>query len=175
MSDQCCNSGCNVSNERICPEGFRYVKQVMEGPPRIAVMACEGACIKGEVARVATNLLAYQMHRPDAVRICLGDAATGNSGFLELIQQAPHVISIEGCSLQCGTEILKKRTVIDSTAIIASELYEYDKKRYFEIFDLPREIIEQYAQTVADHISKNYFGSPAEHSAKECGCCSGCC
>lgn len=37
---------------RICPEGARYVKQVIAGPPRVALMACEGGCLKGEVARV---------------------------------------------------------------------------------------------------------------------------
>lgn len=160
MSNQCGKTGCGDSMSRICPEGLQYVKKVKEQPDRIAVMACEGACIKGEVARVAANLLAYQMHQQNAVRICLGDAATGNSGFLDLVRQAPQVISIEGCSLQCGTEILKKRfDDLKSSVIVASELYEYDKKRYFEIFDLPRETIDQFAQTVADQVSKEYFGS----------------
>jgi len=176
MSNQCCNSGCDVSNSRICPEGQQYVTKMMEQPDRIAVIACEGACIKGEVARVAANLLAYQMHRQDAIRICLGDAATGNSGFLDLVRRAPQVISIEGCSLQCGTEILKKRIGdLKSTVIVASELYEYNKERFFEIYDLPRETIDQYARTVADQVSKNFFGSPTGNTAKGCECCSGCC
>ena len=78
-------------------------------PPKKAVLACEGGCVKGEVARVAANILAYRMERDKAVRICLGDAATGNSGMLELVTWAPQVIAVEGCPLQYGTEIMRKR------------------------------------------------------------------
>ncbi|MGE5372188.1 MAG: putative zinc-binding protein [Solirubrobacterales bacterium] len=177
MSNQCGNSGCGTSAERICPEGYRYVKQVLEQSPKVAVMACEGACIKGEVARVAANMLAYQMHREDAVRVCLGDAATGNSGFLELVQKAPRVISIEGCSLRCGTEILQNRIKnLEATVINASDFYEYDKSRHFEIFDLPHSTIEDFSRKVADHVSKALFTEqkPAQDQ-NDCGCCCGCC
>ncbi len=78
-------------------------------PPKIAVLACEGGCVKGEVARVAANILAYKLQRDAAVRICLGDAATGNSGMLDLVNRAPKVIAVEGCPLQCGTEIMRYR------------------------------------------------------------------
>jgi len=48
---------------RLCPEGARYVLKVMAGPPRTAILACEGGCLKGEVARVAANIVAYQLER----------------------------------------------------------------------------------------------------------------
>lgn len=35
------------NSARICPEGARYVEKILSGTPRIAVMACEGGCIKG--------------------------------------------------------------------------------------------------------------------------------
>ena len=75
------STGCEQKDNsaRICPEGARYVEKILSGPPRIAVMACEGGCIKGEVARVAANILTYQLEREASVRICLGDAATGGS------------------------------------------------------------------------------------------------
>lgn len=178
MSDQCGKPTCGASKtERICPEGFRYVKQMMEQPPKIAVMACEGACIKGEVARVAANMLAYKMHRDKAVRICLGDAVTGNSGFAELIQRAPEVIAIEGCPLQCGTEILKSRLPdVNPTVVIASSLYEYDKAKYFEIFDLPHSTIEEFATQVANEASKLIASNDKPQDCAPGGCCSqGCC
>ncbi|MCL5047060.1 MAG: putative zinc-binding protein [Actinobacteria bacterium] len=76
---------------------MRYVKRELALPPKRAVVACEGACIKGEVARVAANILAYRLQRDAAVRICSGDASTGNSGMLDLVTRAPEVIAIEGC------------------------------------------------------------------------------
>lgn len=144
--------------------------------PRIAVMACEGGCIKGEVARVAANILAYQLERDAAVRICLGDAVTGNSGFVELVKQAPKTIVIEGCSLNCGTQIMKTRLPDFEPIIVeAIRLYSFDRDKYFEIFDMPRAEIEQYAKIVADYVEKTIFqGEKADESllAPSCNSCS---
>jgi len=62
---------------RICSEGALYVERILTGLPRKAINACEGGCIKGEVARVAANILAYQLERDTAVRICLGYVIIG--------------------------------------------------------------------------------------------------
>ena len=68
MSIQCC-SQCETSS-RVCNDGVNYVKRELVHDPKKAVIACEGACIKGEVARVAANILAYRLKRDLAVRIC---------------------------------------------------------------------------------------------------------
>lgn len=72
-------------------------------------------------------------------RICLGEATTGNSGMLELINQAPEIISIEGCPLHFGSEILKQRVPdLKATIIGAYSLYPPDSITSLEIFDTPR-------------------------------------
>lgn len=143
---------------RVCSDGVNYVKQQQTQEPKTAILSCEGACIKGEVARVAANMLAYRLQRDAAVRICMGDAATGNSGFADLVNRAPKVISVEGCPLSCGVTILKKRLPdLKATVVDASQLYSFDRSKYFEIFDLPREQIEEYAIAVAKHINQNSF------------------
>lgn len=148
MSNQCL-SPCATS--RICPEGLRYVNQQLLSNPKLAVIACEGACIKGEVARVAANMLAYRLEKENMVRICLGDAATGNSGMIELVKRAPQVVAIEGCPLCCGTMVLRSRLPELRTVIIdASQIYQYDKANQFEIFDIPSSQIEEYALMVAN-------------------------
>ncbi len=153
------SKGCVGAKEnRICSDGVNYVQSELGLTPKKAIISCEGGCIKGEIARVATNILAYRLQRNEAVRICLGDAATGDSGFVELVKRSPNVIAIEGCSLQCGTEILKKRLPeLVTTVINASELYEFDRSKYFEIFDMPRPEIEEYAQKVAEYVQKSFF------------------
>ncbi|MDR7869104.1 MAG: putative zinc-binding protein [Sporomusaceae bacterium] len=152
----CCTSSCVTG--RICPDGQRYSEKQMALPPKKAVIACEGACIKGEVARSAANLLAYRLQADNAVRICLGDAATGDSGMAELVKRAPEVVAIEGCPLCCGLTVLRSRIPdLAATVIDASKLYSFDRDANFEIFDLSREQIEGYAGIVADHTVRKCF------------------
>lgn len=183
MTNKCSNEesnqnsgGCaGATGSRVCVDGQRYVKKEMEQSPKIAVLACEGGCVKGEIARVAANILAYRLKRESSVRICLGDAATGNSGMLELIKRAPEVIAVEGCPLQCGTEIMRYRIPdLKTTVINASELYEFDRSKYFEIFDMPQNEIEEHARVVAEHIEKRYFLNRESCSGEPCSCNCGC-
>lgn len=155
MSNQSC---CANPKDRVCPEGRVYVEQQLAGPPKTAIICCEGACIKGEVARVAANILAYQLEKDVAVRICMGDAATGNTGMLELVDRAPEVIAVEGCSLQCGTEILRKRVPDQKVTVVnAQQLYPTCWIKAIEIFSAPREVIEEHANNVARKIDERYF------------------
>lgn len=155
MSGKCASS---CATARICQDGYRYVQHQLTLAPKKAIIACEGACIKGEVARTAANILAYRLNPDTAVRICLGDATTGNSGMTELVLRAPEVIAIEGCPLCCGLTVLKSRIPeLKATAVDASKLYTFDREAHFEIFDLPREQIEEFAGIVADHVSKQFI------------------
>lgn len=153
--------GCGAAGgkaRRVCSDAQRYVQRELAGPPKRAVIACEGACIKGEVARSAANLLAYRLERAQAVRICLGDAATADSGMLALVERAPEVIAVEGCPLHCGTAILRTRVPGLATTIIdASQLFKYDRSKYFEILDMPRAELEAHAATVAEGIRQKHF------------------
>lgn len=149
----------SAKTTRVCAEGAEYVKHQLEGPAKYAIMACEGACVKGEIARVAANILAYRLEKETAVRICLGDAATGNSGFTELVQRAPQVIAIEGCPLQCGKTILKQRIPeLKPKVVVATQLYDYDK-RLFEIFDMSPEEIQTHAQKVAEIVREKFYNN----------------
>jgi uncharacterized metal-binding protein len=127
----------------------------------VAVLACEGACVKGEVARVAANLLAYRLERERTVRICHGDALTADSGFRTLVERAPRVIAVEGCGLHCATELLKARLPgVHVTPITASALYKYDRTRCFEIFDMPAEEVASHARAVAAHVQATQLAEP---------------
>lgn len=155
-----------AGNSRICADGERYVKKHMGCPPKKAVLSCEGACIKGEVTRVAANILAYRLQRDNAVRICLGDASTGNSGMYDLIRQAPEIIALEGCYLHCGTEIMKMRDPdFRATIVETSQFYSFDREKYFEIFDLPRSEIDEFAGKVAEEVQSRFF-----KGRQSCGC-----
>jgi uncharacterized metal-binding protein len=154
-----------AAGRRVCGDAKRYVDRELALAPKKAVIACEGACVKGEIARVAANLLAYRLERDAAVRICLGDAATADSGMSRLVRRAPEVIAIEGCPLRCGTEILRRRMPdLQATVFEASSAYTYDRGTCFEIMDMPREQIEAHASAVADHVRKAAFAGGAGRS-----------
>jgi uncharacterized metal-binding protein len=163
---------------RVCGEAKRYVERQLALPPKKAVIACEGACVKGEVARVAANVLAYRLERDAAVRICLGDAATADSGMRELVERAPEVIAVEGCPLRCATEILRRRMPdLHPRIFDASTLYTYDRKTCFEIMDMPREQLEAHGSAVAEHVRNAAFrsavgGSGGDGASRGRGCCS---
>lgn len=157
-------AGCaeKTKGGRVCGEAKRYVARQLALPPKKAVISCEGACVKGEVARVAANLLAYRLERDAAVRICLGDAATANSGMARLVERAPEVIAVEGCPLRCATEILRRRMPdLRPRVFDASTLYSYDRDACFEIMDMPREQLEAHASAVAEHVRRAAFGTAA--------------
>ena len=172
MNNDC---GKTSGGGRVCPEGARYVEKMLAGPPRTAILACEGGCLKGEVARVAANILAYQLVRDSSVRVCLGDAVTGESGFVKLLEDLPRTIVLEGCFLHCGSQIVKTRLPDFAPEIIESSRFlTYDRDKYFEIFDLPRAEIEQNAKTVAEHVQQIKFRGVADVVAEVWQGCGGC-
>ena len=132
--------------------------QKSTGEPKTVVFSCEGGCIKGEVARVAANILAFRLQKEAAVRICLGGAATRNVATQEIVRQAPKVVALEGCPLHCGTTMLRNKIPeLQPEIVETSQLYSFDRSKCFEICDLPREKIEEFAQTVAIHANKVCF------------------
>lgn len=152
----CCDEV--AGGRRFCKDAERYVARKREGAPKKAVLACEGACIKGEVARTAANLLASILERETAARICLGDAVTADSGMLDLVRRAPEVVAIEGCALRCASVLLARRAPeIKPTVIEAQRLYTYDRDKYFEILDMPREELDDLAGKVAAQVRERCF------------------
>jgi len=165
---ECCST--NVGKNRVCAEGAEYVQRFLEEyPGRIAVVSCEGACVKGEVARLSANMVSYRRARDKTVRICLGDAVTANSGFSKLVERAPRIIAIEGCPLCCGTVMLRQRFPdIKVQALIATNYYEYAKDK-FEIFDMDHEEATRHATAVSDEVMKLVEGKePAKATNKLC-------
>jgi len=55
-----------------CPACEDYAEKNSTTLQKVAVMACEGACARGEVARRAANMVAHRLARDETVRICLG-------------------------------------------------------------------------------------------------------
>ena len=134
----------------VCPMCEDYAKR--QGDKPVAVMCCEGACLRGEVARQAANILCHSLAPDQTVRIGLGGAFTKDTGQRGLVRKATRVLALEGCFLTCEPHMMRGVvSELEPEIIITDRLYEFDG-RLFGVDEMPRAEIEGHAQTVAAEV-----------------------
>ena len=133
----------------VCPAGEVYAKRNI-AEKRIPVLACEGPCIRGEVARLAANIVTEEA--PYA-RCCYAETLlVPHSTMTAWVKGAEKVVVIDGCFLSCLGRVLEN--VIDKEKIIhidSNPLY----KEYSDVFlytDVPEDARNELARQVADKI-----------------------
>lgn len=133
----------------VCPVGEKYGNQNrIEG--KIPVFSCEGACIRGEIARVAAHFVAKE--EPYA-RCCHAETFTvPYSAIAAWVKSSEKVVMIDGCFLRCHSRIL--RNLIDENRIIGFDALSHYKKYtdIFDIDDVPEEERKKVARDVADWV-----------------------
>ena len=136
---------------------------------KIPVISCEGACIRGEIARLAAHLVA----REDPYRRgCHGEMFTvPASAIAGWMREAGKVVVIDGCFLHCHGRILKNLIPEDKIAQFdALSVY----KKYTDIFaidDVPEKERIKAARQVADKVLADLKqGEAAPENAAVCGC-----
>ena len=133
-----------------CPAGERYAKeQIAKGT--IPVLACEGPCIRGEIARLAANLVA-QGH-PSLARACHAETFfVPHSAMAAWVKGADKSVMIDGCFLKCHGRVLNNLVGEEKVVHIdALPLY----RKYTDVFlmdDVPEEERKATARQVADKI-----------------------
>ncbi len=157
--------------EKTCPACEEYAEKHSTNPPKIAVMACEGACAKGEVARLAANLVAYRLARENTVRICLGGAFTKDTGQRNLVRRANKTIAIEGCFISCSSRMMKGVLPDFSPEIVQADTL-YESSLPFGIDEVSEEELRECARTVAEAVVAEHIKNSAtgKASAKESIC-----
>jgi uncharacterized metal-binding protein len=133
----------------VCPAGEHWAEQnIIE--KKIPVFSCEGPCIRGEIARLAANLVAQE--EPYA-RCCHAEVfVVPHSSMARWAKEADRAVMIDGCFLKCHGRILKH--LIDEEKMIhidALPLY----KKYTDLFlmdDVPEAERKEVARQVADKI-----------------------
>lgn len=136
-----------------CPAGEAYAKeQIAAG--RFPVLSCEGACIRGEIARLAANLVAQD--DPSLARACHAETFfVPHSAMTEWVKNAEKVIMIDGCFLKCHGRVLNELVPEEKVVHIdALPLY----RKYTDLFRIdavPEEERKATAREVADRIIGN--------------------
>lgn len=133
-----------------CPAGEVYAKQQI-AKKTIPVLSCEGPCIRGEIARLAANLIAQEV--PALARACHAETFfVPHSAMAAWVKGAEKSVMIDGCFLKCHGRALKK-LVEEETVIHIDALPLY--KKYTDVFlmdDVPEEERKAVARQVADKI-----------------------
>ena len=140
------------SMKAVCPLG-EVVGKKMIAEEKIPVISCEGGCFRGEIARVASHIVARE--EPYS-RGCHGEMFTApHTAMAEWARKANKIIVIDGCFMHCHGRIMKN--VVGPSNMIqfdALRLYNKDNK-YSEtmlVEEVPEAERENLARQVADKI-----------------------
>lgn len=115
----------------------------------VVVMSCEGACLRGEVARRTANVLSHQLAPDRTARLCLGGAFTKDTGQRALARDGRRVVAIEGCLLECASRMMKGVVPgLEPEIVVADQLYRFDT-RLFGIDEMSDAEIQVHAEQVA--------------------------
>ncbi len=137
--------------ERVCPLCETYAARQASKP--VVVMSCEGACLRGEIARRAANQLCFELAPDKTARLCLGGAFTKDCGQRTLVRNASRVLAIEGCYLECATRMMKGVVPdLKPEVLIADRLYEFDRS-LFGIDEMSEADLSAHAREAAAAIA----------------------
>jgi uncharacterized metal-binding protein len=133
----------------VCPAGEAWAEQQIL-QKKIPVLACEGPCVRGDIARRAANIVGKE--EPFA-RACYAEVAlVPHSTMARWVKEADKVIMVDGCFLKCIGRVLNN--LVDEEKIVhidALQLY----KKYTDVFDMedvPEAERIDTARHVADQI-----------------------
>ncbi len=158
-----------VKVTRTCPACEDYADKNSTTPPKIAVMACEGACARGEVARRAANMITHRLARDEMVRICLGGAFTKDTGQRNLVRRAAKVIAIEGCFINCSSRMMAGVIPELRPEIVRADLI-YNLDLPFGIDEVPDEMFTVYAYKVAEQVVREHVNVTGSSDQEKSGC-----
>ena len=147
------NFSIEVENMKaVCPLG-EIVGNKMIAEGKIPVISCEGGCFRGEIARIASHMLAKE--EPYS-RGCHGEMFTApRSAMAEWAKKANKVVVIDGCFMHCHGRIMKN--VVGHENMIqfdALPLYNKDNKysNTMLVDEIPETERNDLARVVADKI-----------------------
>jgi len=134
----------------VCPAGEVYAQRTM-AERKIPVFSCEGPCIRGEIARLAANLIAREV--PSLARACHAETfLVPHSAMAHWVKSAETAVMIDGCFLQCHGRVLRK--LIGDDKVVHIDALPLHKK-YGDVFlldDVPEAERKAVARQVADKI-----------------------
>ncbi len=139
-----------------CPIGEKVGGRNLE-EGKIPVLSCEGACIRGEIARLAAHLVAKE---EPYRRGCHGELFTApGSALAQWIKNSEKVVLIDGCFLRCHGRVLENLVEKDRLAQFDALSYYKKYTEHFDIDAVPEAERKAAARLVADAVLQE-LGQP---------------
>lgn len=152
-----------------CPSGERWAEDKM-AQNAIPVLSCEGPCIRGEIARLAANIVAREA--PYA-RACYAETAlVPHSAMARWVKQADRVIMIDGCFLRCIGRLMNNLVNRDAQVHVDALSLHKQYSTVFHMDEVAESERKETAQLAADRILallKNE-AIPVSGKASACRC-----
>ena len=134
----------------LCPAGEVYATRNI-AEKKTPVFSCEGPCIRGDIARLAANLVAHDV--PSYARACHAETFfVPHSSMARWVNEAEKSVMIDGCFLKCHGRVLNN--LIGKEKVVHIDAYPLYRK-YSDLFsmeDVPEEERKAVARQVADKI-----------------------
>lgn len=141
-----------------CELGDSYAQKHMTTPPKTAVLSCEGMCLRGEIARRAANLIAFELAPDRVVRVCHGGLLETGGGMRELVDRADTVLMLDGCGMACGTRLFKAAFPDRRPTVAFTDgMFEFDTT-LFGVNEMDETEVRQHAGTVAARVLAEEMG-----------------
>ena len=136
----------------LCPAGETHA-QAQIARRATPVLACEGPCIRGEIARLAANRVAAEV--PGLARACHAETFTvPHSARARWVRGAPRSIVVDGCFLSCHGRTL--RGIVGADKVVQIDAMPLHRKYggVFAMNDVPEAERQEVARAVAERIAQ---------------------
>lgn len=143
----------------VCPSGQAVGKKNLE-EGKIPVVSCEGSCIRGEISRMAANIVAKE---EPFRRICHGEILSApHSELYRWFMEAPKVLLIDGCFLRCQGRIIEN--MVDEDRLVQFDALSHYKRysQWFYLDAVPEEEKLEVAGVVARWVLEGMRAELAE-------------
>jgi len=132
----------------------KYSSTKAAGNNNIAVMSCEGGCLRGEISRRVANSLCFNYYPEKTARVCLGGAFTKDTGQRNMVRSAARVIALEGCSIDCASRMMNGVIPNLEPEVIHVDKYYTFNTTLFAINEVSEEELEKYTTEAVSKIKE---------------------
>lgn len=140
--------------KKVCGLCEKYSSSKAEDNGLIAVMSCEGACLRGEISRRVANKICFEDSKENIARVCLGGAFTKDTGQRNMVRSAKRVIALEGCFIECASRMMKGVIPNLSPEVILVDKYYTFDKNLFALNDVSEDELIKYSNEAISNIKK---------------------
>jgi uncharacterized metal-binding protein len=150
-----------------CPSGEKWAEENI-ARKAIPVLSCEGPCIRGEIARLAANIVSRS--EPYA-RACYAEATlVPHSAMAKWVKQADKIVMIDGCFLRCIGRLMNNLANRDNIVHIDALALHKKYAKVFHMDEVPQAERDATAQLTADKILALLQDGESDAAGSPCGC-----